>query len=75
VTQPRLNIDSELVSLERSGFPWLTATVTLRETTTLQMRGAPSLTEVSDSTYLLERTLEGRRITAIDAESALEPPR
>ena len=71
VTQPSLNINNELLSLEPSGFPWMSATVKLRQTSTLQMRGAPLMTEVSDSTYVVKRTLEGRQITSIDSDSTV----
>jgi len=71
VTQANLNINTELLSLEPSGFPWMSATVKTRQTSTLQMRGAPLMTEVSDSTYVVKRTLEGRQITSIDSDSTV----
>jgi hypothetical protein len=67
----QIHADTELVSVQRSGFPWMSATVKMRQTSTLQMRGAPLMTEVSDSTYVVKRTLEGRQITSIDAESTV----
>ncbi|MGS5085734.1 hypothetical protein ACVC7V_04395 [Hydrogenophaga sp. A37] len=71
VTQPSLNINNELLSLEPSGFPWMSATVKMRQTSTLQMRGAPLMTEVSDSTYVVKRTFEGRQISSIDGDSTV----
>ena len=71
VTQANLNINTELLSLEPSGFPWMSATVKMRQTSTMQMRGAPAMTEVSDSTYVVKRTLEGRQITSIESDSTV----
>lgn len=71
VTRPSLNINNELVSLEPAGFPWLSATVKLRQTSSMRLRGMPAMEEVSDSTYVLKRTLTGRKIAAIDAESSV----
>jgi hypothetical protein len=71
VIQSDLNINNELLSLEPSGFPWMSATVKVRQTSTMQMRGAPLVTEVSDSTYVVKRTLEGRQISSIDSDSTV----
>lgn len=70
VTRPSLNINNELVSLEPAGFPWMSATVKVRQTSSMRMRGMPTMTEVSDSTYVLKRTFAGRKIASIDSESS-----
>lgn len=68
-TQASVNNNMELVSVEPSGFPWLSATVKLRQSTTVRMRGAPALTEVADSTVVVRRTLNGREIANIDSSN------
>lgn len=66
-----VNMNTELVGLERSGFPWLTATVKVRETSTVQMGRMPPMTEEGDSTITIRRTLQGRQITAIESTSTM----
>lgn len=68
VTQPSLSINTELLDLQRSGFPWLSATATVRQTTTMRLRGAPAMTETSESTMVLRRTFKGREFVSIDAD-------
>ena len=60
-----------LVSVERSGFPWLGATVTVRQTSTMRMPRMPAITEVGEYTYELTRTLNGRQIVSIDGSSTM----
>lgn len=70
-TQSSVNIDTDLVSVERSGFPWLGATVTVRQTSTIRMPRMPVFTEVGEYTYELTRTLNGRQIVSIDGSSTM----
>lgn len=70
-TQSSVSIDTDLVSLERSGFPWLGATVTVRQTSTVRMPRAPVFTEVGEYTYGLARTIKGRQIISIDGTSRM----
>ncbi|WP_157538798.1 hypothetical protein [Hydrogenophaga flava] len=70
-TQSSVNIDTDLVSVERSGFPWLGATVTVRQTSTVRMPRMPAFTEVGEYTYELTRTLNGRQIVSIDGSSTM----
>lgn len=70
-TQGSVSINTDLLSLERSGFPWLGATVTVRQTSTMRMPRMPVFTEVGEYTYELRRTLNGRRIVAIDGASSM----
>lgn len=68
VTQPSLSINTELLDVQRSGFPWLKATATVRQISTLRLRGAPAMTEVSESTMVLRRTFKGREFVSIDSD-------
>lgn len=68
-TQASVNKNFELLSVEPSGFPWLSAMVKVRQSTTVRMRGAPALNEVADSTLLVRRTLNGREIARIESSS------
>jgi len=68
-TQASVNHNMELVSVDVSGFPWLSATVKTRQTTTVRMRGAPAIKEVGESTTVVRRTLSGREIASIDINS------
>lgn len=68
-TQASVDTNLELVGVEPSGFPWLSATVKVRQSTTVRMRGAPALKEVAESTLLVRRTLNGREIASIDSTS------
>ena len=66
-----VNMNTELLSLERAGFPWLTATVKVRQTSTVQMGRMPPLTEEGDATITIKRTLQGRQIVSIVSSSAV----
>ncbi|HEX5737315.1 MAG TPA: hypothetical protein VFY22_02295, partial [Hydrogenophaga sp.] len=55
-TQASVDTNLELVSIEPSGFPWMSATVNVRQSTTVRMRGAPALNEVGESSILVRRT-------------------
>lgn len=68
-TQASVNHNMELVSIDPSGFPWLSATVKARQTTTVRMRGAPAITEVAETTTVVRRTLSGQKIARIDSSS------
>jgi len=68
-TQASVNHNMELVSIDAAGFPWLSATVKTRQTTTVRMRGAPAITEVAEATTVIRRTLNGREVASIDASS------
>lgn len=70
-TQSSVSIDTDLLSLERSGFPWLGATVTVRQTSTIRMPRMPVFTEVGEYTFELARTLNGRQIVSIDGSSTM----
>ncbi len=68
-TQASVNHNIEMVSIDPSSFPWLSATVKTRQTTTVRMRGAPVITEVGESTTLVRRTLSGREIASVEVSS------
>jgi hypothetical protein len=70
-TQASVGIDTDLLSLKRSGFPWLGATVTVRQTSTIRMPRMPAFTEVGEYTFELARTLNGRQIVSIDGSSTM----
>lgn len=68
-TNASVNNNMELLSIEPSGFPWLSATVKLRQSTTVRMRGLPAITEVAETTTVVRRTFNGREIASIDSSS------
>ena len=67
--QASVDNNVELVNLQPAGFPWLAAQVTVRQSTTVRMRGAPSITEVANVTLTLRRTLKGREISRLNSTS------
>lgn len=73
-TQSSVSIGTDLVSLNRSGFPWLGATVTVRQTSTMRMPRMPVFTEVGEYTYELKRTISGRQIVSVDGTSRIALP-
>lgn len=72
VAQGSLNVERDLVSVDRAGFPWLTATVNTRETVTMRIGNLPPLTEVSDNVIVVQRGLSGRQIASIDSNSRMQ---
>lgn len=74
-TQASISVDTDLLSLERSGFPWLGATATVRQTSTIRMPRMPAITEVGEYTVKLTRTLQGRQIVSVDGTSSMNVAR
>jgi hypothetical protein len=75
MTRASVNMSTELVSVERSGFPWMTATVKTQQTSTVQMGRMPPVTEVTEATLVIERTLQGRQISSIESSSSVAADR
>lgn len=67
-----VSVNTELIELQRSGFPWLTATVTVRQTSTVKAARMPAITEVTESTMDIRRGWKGREITRIESVSEVE---
>ena len=68
-TGASVNNNIELLGIEPSGFPWMSATVKLRQSSTVRMRGAPAIIEVAETTTVVRRTLRGREIARFDSSS------
>jgi hypothetical protein len=68
-TGASVNNNIELIGIEPSGFPWMSATVKLRQSSTVRMRGAPAIIEVVETTTVVRRTLRGREIAQFDSSS------
>ena len=67
-----VSMNTELIELKRSGFPWLGATVTVRQTSTVKAGRMPVITEVTDATIDIRRGWNGREITRIESVSEVE---
>lgn len=67
-----VSMNTELIELQRSGFPWLTATVKVRQTSTVKAGRMPAITEVAETTIDIRRGWKGRQITRIESVSEVE---
>ena len=75
VLKPVIDTRTELVSLERSGFPWMSATIKVRQATTFSMPGLRTLSEVGETTYVLRRTIKSMQIADLSSRSEGQFPR
>jgi len=57
------------VKIEAGGFPWTKARVSFKETTTVRVKGMPSMTIESNDTVLLARTFTGVKIKSLESKS------
>ncbi|MGS5085733.1 hypothetical protein ACVC7V_04390 [Hydrogenophaga sp. A37] len=73
--KPQIHTDTELVSLQRSGFPWMSAEVKVQQTTRFELPGRPTLTETGETTYVLRRTVKGMQIAEMTTRSEGNFPR
>jgi hypothetical protein len=71
----RINTQREIVSVERSGFPWMSATVKVHEENSVQMGRLPPMKEVADTTLVFERGIRALSVSSIDSESEGNFPR
>ncbi|AOW11548.1 hypothetical protein LPB72_22680 [Hydrogenophaga crassostreae] len=65
----RINTEREIVSVERSGFPWMTATVKLHETHQVQMGRLPRMEEIADATITFERKIRTMSVSRLESVS------
>lgn len=75
VLNPAIETHTELVSLERSDFPWMSATVKVRHATTFALPGVRTLNEVGETTYVMRRTIKSMQIAELTSRSAGQFPR
>ena len=75
VLKPTIDTHTELVSLQRSRFPWMTATVKVRHATTFALPGVRTLNEVGETTYVLRRTIKSMQIAEMTSRSKGQFPR
>lgn len=75
VLKPAIDTRTELLSLERSDFPWMTAKVKVRQTTTFTLPGLRTLNEVGETTYVLRRTIRSLQIAEMTSRSEGQFPR
>lgn len=55
------------VRIVRSGFPWVSAEVSFHETSSIGVRGMPTLTMESENTVVVVRTMSGLKIKSFKA--------
>lgn len=75
VLKPAIDTRTELVSLEHSDFPWMTAKVKVRQITTFTLPGLRTLNEVGETTYVLRRTIRSLQIAEMTSRSEGQFPR
>lgn len=73
--KPQISTDTELVSVQRSGFPWMSAEVKVKQTTRFDLPGRPALTETGETTYVLRRTIKTLQIAKMTTRSEGTFPR
>lgn len=69
--QARTNSNFDNFQIERSGFPWLTATVSYTEHATISGKLMPKFTTVSEDSLVITRTLSGLRIKKLDSQGEM----
>lgn len=72
--KPDVETHTELVSIQRSGFPWMQASVTVRKATEFRL-GTKTLAETAETSYVLRRTIKGMQITGMNTRSQGQFPR
>jgi len=73
--RPQISTDTQLVSVQRSGFPWMSAEVKVRQNTRFDLPGRPALTETGETTYVLRRTIKAVQIAQMTTRSEGTFPR
>jgi hypothetical protein len=73
--KPQISTDTDLVSVQRSGFPWMSAEVKVRQNTRFELPGMPTLTETGETTYVLRRTIKTVQIAKMTTRSEGTFPR
>lgn len=75
VLNPAVDTRTELISMERAGFPWMTATVKVRQATSFTLPGVRTLNEAGETTYVLRRTIKSMQIADMSTISKGQFPR
>ncbi|MBT9553139.1 MAG: hypothetical protein IV088_20015 [Hydrogenophaga sp.] len=73
--KPAISTDTQLVSVQRSGFPWMSAEVKVKQATQFDLPGRPALTETGETTYVLRRTIKTVQIAKMTTRSEGNFPR
>ena len=75
VLKPQVSTQTEVLSFERAGFPWMSATAKVQQTTTFTLVNGLSMTEQGEATYVLRRGLSGLQIAELTLRSEGNFPR
>lgn len=75
VLKPQVSAQTEMLSFERSGFPWMTATAKVQQTTTFSLVNGLTMSEQGEATYVLRRGFGGPQIAALTLRSEGNFPR
>ena len=75
LTNARINTQREILSVERSGFPWMSATVKVHEESSVQIGRMPPMKETADTTLVFERGIRALSVSRIDSLSEGNFPR
>lgn len=70
--QSRTNYDDFVIEMD--GFPWLKATISYTEHTTISSKMLPSFSSVSQDSLVVGRTLSGLKIKKLDSQGEMESP-
>lgn len=70
--QANVNTSYDNFTVERGGFPWLTAKVSYTETFAIQAANTPGIKSVSKDTLVLKRTLSGVKIKSITSDGRID---
>jgi hypothetical protein len=70
VLQASTESQFDSVTIERGGFPWMSARVKYTQRTTVQAARLPAMTVESEDTLVLVRTLSGIKIKSVASRSA-----
>ena len=64
-----ITTEREITSIERSSFPWMTATVKVREDRKANIGRLRALKETAETTYVFERKIRTISASKVDSES------
>lgn len=70
--QAQTNTRFENLSINRSGFPWTSATVSYTEHTTINSANLPTINATSKDTLVISRTLGGLKIKSLNSTGGLK---
>lgn len=75
VLKPQLSTQTQVLSFERAGFPWMSATAKVQQTTTFTLVNGLTMSEQGEATYVLRRGLSGLQIAGLTLRSEGNFPR